>query len=99
MERSKERGLETRTETGRTLRERDVEDTSKSSCFYYLYFPVLSHFPTKICEPEILDFRSVARHEGAVVHMHATKDDNATKHPTLSQKVNIALRRFNTSAF
>jgi len=99
MERSTDRGLETRTETGRTLTERDAEDTSQSPCLYYLYFTVLSHFPRKICEPEILDFRSVTRHKGSVVHMHATKDDNTTKHPTLYQKVNTALRHFNISAF
>jgi len=99
MERSTDRGLETRNETGRTLTERDEEDTSQSPCLYYLYCTVLSHFPSKIYEPEILDFRSVTRHKGAVVHMHATKDDNATKHPTLSQKVNTALRHFSTSAF
>jgi hypothetical protein len=99
MKRSTDRGLETRPETGRTLRERDAEDMSQSPCLYYLYFTVLSHFPSKICEPEILDFRSATRHKGASVHMHATKDDNATKHPTPSQKVNTALRHFNTSPF
>lgn len=99
MERSTDRGLETRTETGSTQTERDAEDTSQSSCLYYLYFPVLSHFPSKICELEILDFRSVTRHRGAVVHMHVTKDDNTTKHPTLCQKVNTTLGQFNTSAF
>jgi hypothetical protein len=80
-------------------RKENAEDTSQSPCLYYLYCTVLSHFPSKIYEQEILDFRSVTRHKGAVVHMHATKDDNATKHPTLSQKVNTALRHFNTSAF
>ena len=81
------------------LTERDAEDMSQSPCLYYLYFTVLSHFPSKICEPEILDFRSLTRHKSAVVHMHATKDDNATKHSTLSQKVNTTLRHFSTSAF
>jgi hypothetical protein len=53
---------------------------------YIIFTSVLSHFPSKICEPKILDFRYVTQHKGAAVYKQATKGDNATKHSTLSQK-------------
>lgn len=59
----------------RTMRERDRYSEHVRMILYYLYTPVLSHFPSKICDPAILGFCSVAQHKASFTYIQVSKGD------------------------